>query len=114
MLHANLHSLVKTLWPVPCIWNMCIWFFLRLPAAGAAHWVLLSRACTADSRRNGWRDEKRVGCRLLPFLPSGLPFTCSSPMYHARAICVSLNSEVNNLAILIELLKQIAHVFTIL
>lgn len=35
-------------------------------------------------------------------------------MYHARAIYVSINSEVNNLAILTELLKQIAHAFTIL
>lgn len=88
--------------------------FLMLPATGAAKWILLSPACTADNKRNGRWEEKCVGCRLLRFLPSDLPFTCSSPTYHARVVYVTINSDVNNLAIFTELLKQTAHAFTIL
>lgn len=107
----------STLIPIPW-WRSCGLFhalgtcvfgsvlFLMLPAAGAAHWILLSPARTADNKRNGRWEEKCVGGRLLRFLPSGLPFTCSSPMYHARAVYISINSDVNNLAILTELLKQ--------
>lgn len=84
--------------------------FLMLPAAGAAQWILLSPACNADNKRNGQWEGKCVGCRLLRFLPSGLPFTCSS----RQGSLLSINSDVSNLAILTELLKQTARAFTIL